>query len=353
MRSAFPPAIFAMSVSVYPCFTSQRTALRIASPGFSMPSTYFTAVYDGPLSRIAASESCTANALCSPTWSPKSVSGPRPTWSTPMRSTQCATCAITASRSCRRSFTCVVCGAASMPMTPPFSAIFLRVSSVFMRREFQSPRAPACVMVIGFALAEPVEHVDPIDLVLDGRRGLKPRHEGDPSRFLGRCEIEVRRRDVDHALVVDVGEAHAKIEEDVVPLPALVRGDRRGAVHEVLEHDVRVGDREPGVARRVATLPPLLQHAAHVLREDRGVVVHRDDLRAIQDRPCTLLLRRGELDLRRRHTVHVLRQRDVLVVLTRREIREGAIAVVRLLRHLNSLRLPSLLRHVDAHGRVR
>ena len=49
-------------------------------------------------------------------------------------------------------FVSVVCGAASIPMTPPFAAIAFKTSSGFMRFVFQSPRAPAWVMKIGFSL---------------------------------------------------------------------------------------------------------------------------------------------------------------------------------------------------------
>ena len=37
-------------------------------------------------------------------------------------------------------------------MTPPFSAIAFRTSSGFIRLVFQSARAPACVMKMGFSL---------------------------------------------------------------------------------------------------------------------------------------------------------------------------------------------------------
>jgi len=49
-------------------------------------------------------------------------------------------------------FVNVVCGAASIPMTPPLAAIALRTSSGFMRLVSQSERAPACVMKIGLSL---------------------------------------------------------------------------------------------------------------------------------------------------------------------------------------------------------
>jgi hypothetical protein len=67
------------------------------------------------------------------------VSGPRPTWSIPITSTQYATCSTTDSSECCGCFAVsVVCGAASMPMTPPFAAQALRTSSGFMRFMLQS-----------------------------------------------------------------------------------------------------------------------------------------------------------------------------------------------------------------------
>src|SRR3972149_6089029 len=197
--------------------------------------------------------------MCSPTWSPKKVSGPNVTCPIPKRSTQSSKGSMTESIECSGcSLEIVVCGAASMPITPPVSTTAPITSSGFIRSLGQRPRAPACEMNTGFSErrqqapegvrlavgdphhpdAEPVEDVDPVDLVLDRCCGLERRDHRDAPTCVRLEDVVDRRADEDERLVRHVAVAHAVVGDPVGPLPRRLRRDVSGSVLEVLEDGV-------------------------------------------------------------------------------------------------------------------
>jgi hypothetical protein len=122
----------------------------------------------------------------------------------------------------------------------------------------------------------------------------------------------------------DVRQAHAEVVDDVVPLPAGLRSDRRGAVHQAVEHRVETGLRHARVAGDVTTLAAVLGQVAEVLRDHEAVVVERDREVLVEEALHALLLGRTDLDLARRDAVELLRERELAVVRAGLEILEAA-----------------------------
>ena len=86
--------------------------------------------------------------------------------------------------------------------------------------------------------AQAVQDVESVDLVLDRRGGFERRNERDLAVGLGAQDVVRRLGADDHLLVGDVGQAHAQVPDDVVPLPARLGRDQRGAVHQAVEDGV-------------------------------------------------------------------------------------------------------------------
>ena len=90
--------------------------------------------------------------------------------------------------------------------------------------------------------AEAVEDVEPVELVLDRRRRLEGGDQRDPPVAMRALDVVDGAGGKTSRLVRDVGQVHAEVVDHVGPLPADLRGDGGGAVHEVLEHGVEAGD---------------------------------------------------------------------------------------------------------------
>src|SRR5204862_813010 len=118
--------------------------------------------------------------------------------------------------------------------------------------------AQATAERVGFAVRDPrrtdpesVEDVEAVDLVLDRRRRLERRDESDLTVLLRAADVVERFATHDEVLVRDVRKPHPEVVDDVVPFPAGLRRDRRGAVHEAVEDRVEPGDRHPRVPGEV------------------------------------------------------------------------------------------------------
>src|SRR2546426_183448 len=120
---------------------------------------------------------------------------------------------------------------------------------------------------------EPVEDVEPVDLVLDRRRRLERRDERDLSVLLRALDVVERLAANDEVLVGDVAHPHPEVIDDVVPLPPGLRGDGRGAVHEAIENGIEARLGHAGVAGEVTTLTAILRKVAEVLGNDETVIV--------------------------------------------------------------------------------
>ena len=122
--------------------------------------------------------------------------------------------------------------------------------------------------------AEAVEHVEAVDLVLDRGGGLQAEHQGQAALLVSGQDVGDGARHDDEVLVRQVGQAHAEVVDDVVPLPADLAGDAGRAVHQVVEDRGHARRGQTTEARVLARRPDvLLTYPAHVLREDRRVVV--------------------------------------------------------------------------------
>ncbi len=100
------------------------------------------------------------------------------------------------------------------------------------------------------AQADPVQDLDPVELVLDHRRALLRGDERDLALPVGAVEVLDGFAPDQEVLVGEVAQAHAHVVDDVVPLPAALRRDEGGAVLEVVEHAVPVRIREPRTPSR-------------------------------------------------------------------------------------------------------
>ena len=98
------------------------------------------------------------------------------------------------------------------------------------------------------AQPDPVEDLDPVELVLDHGGALLGRHQRDPFLAVGALDVVHALALNDKVLVGEVAEAHPHVVDDVVPLPPALRRDARRAVEEVVEDavPVRVGQRLVG-----------------------------------------------------------------------------------------------------------
>ncbi len=94
---------------------------------------------------------------------------------------------------------------------------------------------------------EAVQDVEPIDLVLDGRRRLQPEYQADPAGPVRLIDVGHGADDQEAVGVGEVGLPHAEVGDDVVPPPRRVAGNARGAVHHVVEDDGHAGSSQPGV----------------------------------------------------------------------------------------------------------
>jgi 2-dehydropantoate 2-reductase len=84
--------------------------------------------------------------------------------------------------------------------------------------------------------AEPVEDVEPVELVLDGRGGFESEHQRQAPGLMGVEDVVECAGDGDEVLVGDVGLPHPEVRDDVVPFPWRVAGDAGRAVHQVVEY---------------------------------------------------------------------------------------------------------------------
>jgi hypothetical protein len=180
--------------------------------------------------------------------------------------------------------------------------------------------------------AEAVKDVHAVHLVLDGGGGLERGHQRDPPLAVGLLDVPHAVGHHHEVLVGQVAQPHAQVVQDVVPLPAGLRGDRADAVHQVVEHAVEPRGGEALVAREVAAPPLLLEDLADVLRRHDRMVVHRDhDVLRHQALDARLLLR-GDLHLPGRHAAQLLRQVEAPVVGVLLEVLVGPVTRVLLVR---------------------
>ena len=132
----------------------------------------------------------------------------------------------------------------------------------------------------------------------------------------------------DEVLMRDVREAHAEVVDDVVPLPAGLRGDRGRAVHKAVEHSVEPGDGHARVAGEVAALAPVLREFREVFRYDEAVIVQRDREVLVEKPLYPRLLALGDLHLSRGDAVDLLGERELAVVGPPFEVLEAPVSVV-------------------------
>ena len=144
---------------------------------------------------------------------------------------------------------------------------------------------------------EPVQDVEPIDLVLDGRRRLERRDERDLSVLLRALYVGQGLAADDKVLMGDVAHSHPQVVDDVVPLPTGLRGDRCRAVHHVVEDGIEPRLRHTGVSGEVTALAAVLGEIAEVLRNDEAVIVERHRNVLVEETPHALLLGVADLHL--------------------------------------------------------
>ena len=126
----------------------------------------------------------------------------------------------------------------------------------------------------------------------------------------------------------DIGEAHSQVVDDVVPLPAHPRGDRRRAAHQRVEDAVQTRNGETLVAGPLAAMAAVVRHVRDVRRRDRDVVVERNDDVLLEQTLHASLFGVGNRDAPREYATDLPRELERLVVGVGLEILEGAVAVV-------------------------
>ena len=144
--------------------------------------------------------------------------------------------------------------------------------------------------------AQSVQDVQPIELVLDRRGRLERRNERDLTVLLGAQDVFGRFGANHHVLVGDVGQAHAQVPDDVVPLPAGLGRDARGAIHQAVKDRVDARDGQALVAGPVAAGAAVLEDLLGVLGHDERMVVQRDDQALRQQFLSASLLLRRDFD---------------------------------------------------------
>ncbi len=150
-------------------------------------------------------------------------------------------------------------------------------------------------------IPEAVEHVKPVDLVLDRRRRLEPEHQADRAGL--RCAASMSATvliTVKPVGMRQVSLPHAEIGDDVVPAPRRVTGDARGAVHQVVEDHCQAGGPHPRVGGVLPAGAVVGRRLAHVCREPDRVVVQADDQAVAQQRGRAGCLLGGQARVRRR-----------------------------------------------------
>jgi hypothetical protein len=123
-----------------------------------------------------------------------------------------------------------------------------------------------------------------------------------------------------------VAVAEAEVVDDVGPLPAALRGDRRDAVGIVLEDGGETRAGQPGVAGRDAGLPDPGVRLGRIERIDLGVVVERDRDMVPEEALGAFLIGRRDLDDERLDPIAVGRQLEGPIVDARLEVLERAVA---------------------------
>ena len=154
-----------------------------------------------------------------------------------------------------------------------------------------------CSERVRFAVGDPdradpksVQDVETVELVLDRSGALEARNESELVRSLGRPDL-FERTGADHELLMgDVREPHAEVVDDVVPLPASARRDRRRTAHERVEDAVQPRCGESLVACPLASLPAVLRHLRDVPWRHGDVIVQRDDDVLIEETKCAPFL---------------------------------------------------------------
>ncbi len=177
--------------------------------------------------------------------------------------------------------------------------------------------------------AHAVQDVDPVELVLDRRRRLERGDERDPALGVGAGDVLRPLAPKRVALVGPVAVAHAHVVDDVRPLPAHLRGDRRDAVLEVLERRIEPRAREPRIARRDPALADPRLRLGRLERVDLQMVVKRDADRRLDQALEPRLLVGAQRDGLRLDAVEVGRQLEGPVVDAGAQVVERAVAGVR------------------------
>ena len=180
--------------------------------------------------------------------------------------------------------------------------------------------------------AEPEEHVEAIELVLDHRGALHAGHHRDAAGPVRLLDVLHGPADEHRGLVRDVGQVHPEVVDHVGPLPAALRRDRGGPVQEVLEDAVQAGGGQPLVAVPLAALADVLVVLVHVDGRDAAVVVERDAHALAEQALGSFVLLVGERIHERLHPAELRGELELLVVDTRLQVRERHVAVPSLLR---------------------
>ncbi len=129
----------------------------------------------------------------------------------------------------------------------------------------------------------------------------------------------------------DIRQMHPEVVDHVGPLPAALRGDRGGAVHEVLQHRVEAARREALEPVGLASLADVGVVLGQVRRHDPRVVVERDAHTRTQEPFGPLLLLGCERIDERLDTTDLGWQLELEVVRSRFQVGERAVAVPALL----------------------
>src|SRR6266536_5232912 len=202
-----------------------------------------------------------------------------------------------------------------------------------------------------------VEHVDAVDLVLDRGGGLQPHHQREPAGLVREADVGHRLGAENEVLMGDVAEPVAEVVDGVVPLPAGLAGDARGAVHEVVEHRGQARAGQPLVPGAVPPGADQVEGLGDVVGEDRGVLVQRDDDAVGEQAAGALALGVAELEPVAGHPADLRRELELLVVPPGLQVLERLVAGVARRRWLH---LASCVRRfgsrsapiVTDHGRV-
>ena len=199
--------------------------------------------------------------------------------------------------------------------------------------------AHAAAQLVGLAVgdadhphAEPVEDVEPVQLVLDRRGSLDAGDQRDAPGLVRALDVGHAGAEEHRRLVRDVGQVHAEVEDHVLPFPAAGRRDRGGPVEEVLEDGVEA---RCGHALEAVELPPLPDVGVVVVRiqrQDPAVLVQRDADQIVEQTVGPRLLLGVQRHDRRGDTLQLFGELEGPVVLVRPQVGERGVAVPPLLR---------------------